>query len=110
MICMRGNIAEVRPYKVTLSEAVFYAKTKDESEKLSSGRGTIEKIDTSAYDWLDGMEFETRADALAAAEMGETAYKAQLNTPTDVEKLSAKIDYLSMMSGIDIPGGDSNGA
>lgn len=110
MIRMYGNVAEVCHYKVTLSGFTYYAKTKDEAEKLSSSRGTIEEIDTSAYDWLDGVEFDTRADALAAAEMGEAAYKAQLNAPTDAEKLSAKIDYPSMMSGIDIPGGDSNGA
>lgn len=104
MIRMYGNIVEVCPYKITSINFTDYAKTEADAQKIASAfNGQIEEIDTSGYAWLDGMQFDTREDALAAAEIGETGYKVKLNAPSEVEKLSAKIDYLSMMSGIDIP-------
>lgn len=106
MIRMYGNIVEVCPYKITSADFTDYAKTEADAQKIASAiNGQIEEIDTSGYAWLDGMTFYTRDDALSAAEIGETAYNEKMNAPSELDKLSAKIDYLSMMSGIDLLGG-----
>lgn len=121
---MYGTIVEIYRFKVTTpktdnmppqvaimmrgDELIQYAHTEEEANQMvSEFGGTMEVLDTSGYEWMEGLEFPTRDEAIHVYEAGQEAYLEKLNAPTESQVLNSKIDYLSMMSGIEIPGGES---
>ena len=56
-------------------------------------QGTLETLDTSSVEWLDGMTFASRDEAVAAAELGEEAYKAKAEAEKAAQP-EARLDEL----------------
>ncbi|WP_339311738.1 hypothetical protein [Paenibacillus sp. FSL M7-0896] len=61
-------------------------------------------IDQTDNEWLNGLEFETRDAALKALHIGHLAYQQQIDMKklTENIKLRSDIDYLVIMSGVEI--------
>lgn len=63
-----------------------------EEEAKATG-GIVTALDTTAYEWLDGIEVDdvpdTYAEAVKIYEMGEMAYKELIAQPTDTERIAA---------------------
>ena len=110
---MYGRIIEINRYSVTYEEQlpplpdqepeepetiqrVEYAPTKEEADAIAERTGgTVSPLETSEYDWLDGIEVDdvpdTFSEAVKICEMGQAAYEEFLNTPTPEE------DNMAMM-------------
>ncbi len=113
---MYGKIIEVNRYSVTYEEQlpappplpdqepeepetvprVEYVPTKEEADAIAERTGgTVSPLETSEYDWLDGIEVDdvpdTFSEAVKIYEMGQAAYEEFLNTPTPEE------DSMAMM-------------
>ena len=110
---MYGKIIEVNRYSVTYEEQlpplpdqepeepeiiqrVEYVPTKEEAEAIAERTGgTVSPLETSEYDWLDGIEVDdvpdTFSEAVKIYEMGQAAYEEFLKTPTPEE------DNMAMM-------------
>lgn len=65
---------------------------------------TTETIDQTGNEWFDGLKFESSKEAHRVFNLGETAYKQELyqKEMSDGIKLRADIDYLAIMSGVEI--------
>ena len=92
LIQMFGTICQILRYQIIPKDETItygiYAVTEEEANELATRyEGTIQETDHASYEWLDGMEFETREDAIAAYEMGEEAYKAKQSQPSDHDLL-----------------------
>lgn len=80
-----------------------YFVTREEAEKTG---GTVTELDTSGYDWLDGLEVPDVPDTFAAAQeiadMGQAAYNAKLarEAAQSSEQLRADVDYVMLMEGL----------
>ena len=76
-----------------LVEVEITAQFPTEKEAKRTG-GSVTTLDTTAYEWLDGIEVDdvpdTYAEAVKLYEMGQAAYETMLNTP------SAEDDLLAM--------------
>ena len=82
-----------------------YAVTETEANAIAKKfNGSISKLDTQNYDWLDGLTFNSIDDALKAFEMGEQAYNDMVNAQkqTSIEQLRADLDFLSIMTGVEL--------
>lgn len=113
---MYGRIVEVNRYSVTYEEQlpplpdqepeepeiiqrVEYVPTKEEAEAIAERTGgTVSPLETSEYDWLDGIEVDdvpdTFSEAVKIQEMGQAAYEEFLNTPTPEEdNMAMMIDH-----------------
>lgn len=110
---MYGRIIEINRYSVTYEEQlsplpdqepeepetiqrVEYVPTKEEADAIAERTGgTVSLLETSEYDWLDGIEVDdvpdTFSEAVKIYEMGQAAYEEFLNTPTPEE------DNMAMM-------------
>lgn len=71
-----------------------YCNTPEEAEAVSKRlNGVITKLDSSAYEWLDGIEVadvpDTYAEAVRIYEMEREAYEAELAKPTPEETVAA---------------------
>ena len=91
-IQMYGTICQILRYQIIPKDETIsydiYAVTEEEANELATRyEGTIQETDHASYEWLDGMEFETREDAIAAYEMGEAAYLAKQSMPSDHDLL-----------------------
>lgn len=116
---MYGKIIEVNRYSVTYEEQlptppplpdqepeepetvqrVEYVPTKEEADVIAERTGgTVSPLETSEYDWLDGIEVDdvpdTFSEAVKIYEMGQAAYEEFLNTPTPEEdNMAMMIDH-----------------
>ena len=77
----------------------------NEKEAQRKG-GTVIALDTSTYEWLDGIEVDdvpnTYGEAIRIYNMGETAYKEELafKSAKNFEQIRADLDYLMLMGGL----------
>lgn len=84
---MYGEIVEIYRYQITYTEGEG-----PEAQQVTQGFPTLEEaqaegdrhgvtpepLDTTAYAWMDGLNFPTRNDAMAVYDLGEAGYKEQL--------------------------------
>ena len=95
LFCVESGVCRLIRYHVVATDRVGNAITinckDEEAANLASTRfdGEIKIQDVSSAEWMDGLEFDTYDDAIAAYEMGEEAYKAILSQPTDHDILMA---------------------
>ena len=112
--CMYGRIIEINRYCVTYQEQLpaltqpdgedtpeqgpiectEYVPTQEEANAIAERTGgTVTALDTTAYEWLDGIEVtdvpDTFSEAVKIYEMGQAAYQELLNTPTPEEDTMA---------------------
>lgn len=111
---MYGRVIEINRYSVTYKEQppeilspdgdeipeqspikhTEYIPTQEEANAIAERTGGIvTALDTSEYEWLDGIEVsdvpDTFAEAVKIHEMGQAAYQELLNTPTPEEDTMA---------------------
>lgn len=95
---MFGNVCQIHRYQVdiviqvaenTMEESLYFVSEEKANAAAQRYGAEVIQLDTSGYEWLDGLEFDTREDAIKAYEMGEEAYLAQKNQPSDHELLMA---------------------
>ena len=111
---MYGRIIEINRYSVTYQEQfptfsqpdgeetpqqesiehIEYVPTQEEANAVAERTGgTVTTLDTTTYEWLDGIEVadvpDTFAEAVKIYEMGQAAYQELLNTPTPEEDTMA---------------------
>lgn len=64
-----------------------------EAEASEHEGATLTELDSSAYEWMDGIEVadvpDTYAEAVKIYEMGQAAYEAELAKPTPEEQTAA---------------------
>jgi len=111
---MLGKKVELIRYKVTwqedgqeMQENCISEEHKAEVEQRLTGQGiefTTEAIDQTENEWFNGLEFNSYDEALAVFNKGEQAYlqEKQRQELTDSLRLRADIDYLAIMSGVEI--------
>ena len=114
MFRMLGKKVELIRYKVTwqedereMQENCISEEHKAEVEQRLTGQGiefTTEAIDQTDNEWFDGLEFNSYDEALAVFDRGEQAYlqEKQRQELTDNLRLRADIDYLAIMSEVEI--------
>ena len=99
VIRMYGETVQLNRYKITYSFAgrdmTAYAVTEEEAQAVAeSFGGTYEGMDVTGAEWMEGLTFPTRDDAIAAMEAGEEAYKAavQKREAMSNERLREDVD------------------
>jgi len=114
MFRMLGKKVELIRYTITwqedereMQENCISEEHKAEVEQRLTGQGiefTTEAIDQTDNEWFNGLEFDSYDEALAVFNKGEQAYlqEKQRQELTDNLRLRADIDYLSIMSGVEI--------
>ncbi len=84
---MYGETVEIYRYQITYTEG-----EEPEAHQVTQGFPTLEEaqaegdrhgvtpepLDTTAYEWIEGLTFPTRNDAMAVYDLGEAGYKEQL--------------------------------
>ena len=90
-----------------MQENCISEEHKAEVEQRLTGQGiefTTEAIDQTDNEWFDGLEFDSYDEALAVFSKGEQAYlqEKQRQELTDNLRLRADIDYLAIMSEVEI--------
>lgn len=111
---MYGRIIEINRYAVTYqeqfpslpqpdgeetpeqepTERIEYVPTQEEADAVAERTGgTVTTLDTTTYEWLDGIEVvdvpDTFSEAVKIYEMRQAAYQELLNTPTPEEDTMA---------------------
>ena len=114
MFRMLGKKVELIRYKVTwqeneqeMQENCISEGHKNEVEQKLTTKNiafTTEAIDQTDNEWFDGLEFDSYDKALAVFNKGEQAYlqEKQRQELTDNLRLRADIDYLAIISGVEI--------
>ena len=114
MFRLLGKKVELYRYKITYTEneetMIEYCiseEHKNEIEQaLTDKEITFETktIDQTSNEWFNGLEFDSYDEALAVFNKGEQAYlqEKQRQESMDNLRLRADIDYLSIMSGVEI--------
>ena len=114
MFRMLGKKVELYRYTVTYTEneevVIEYCisgEHKNEIEQMLTDKEiTFETktIDQTSNEWFNGLEFNSYDEALAVFNKGEQAYlqEKQRQELTDNLRLRADIDYLAIMSGVEI--------
>jgi GTP-dependent phosphoenolpyruvate carboxykinase len=114
MFRMLGKKVELYRYKVTyteneevLIENCISEEHKNEIEQVLTDKEiTFETtlIDQTGSEWFNGLEFDSYDEALAVFSKGKQAYlqEKQRQELTDSLRLRADIDYLAIMSGVEI--------
>lgn len=108
---MYGRIVQIHRFSVTYEEETQwpdedgvlethtetrteYWNTLEQAEAVA-GRtgGAVAELDSSSYEWLDGIEVadvpDTYAEAVKIYEMGQAAYEAERAKPTPEETIAA---------------------
>ncbi len=72
---------------------IEYCNTESEAAAVAEAHnGEVTALDSSAYEWLDGIEVadvpDTYAEAVKIYEMGQAAYEAERNKPTPEESIA----------------------
>jgi hypothetical protein len=111
---MLGKKVELIRYKVTwqedgqeMQEACVSEEHKNEVEQKLATKNidfTTEAIDQTENEWFNGLEFNSYDEALAVFSKGEQTYlqEKQRQELTDNLRLRADIDYLAVMSEVEI--------
>lgn len=114
MFRMLGKKAELIRYRVTyaengqeMTEGCISEQHKNEVEQSLAERGiafTTVSVDQSANEWFNGLEFDSYDEAMAEFNAGQADYeqKKQQAELTNNLKLRADVDYLAIMSGVEI--------
>jgi hypothetical protein len=114
MFRMSGKKVELYRYTVTytendevLVENCISEEHKNEFEQMLTDKEiTFETtlIDQTSNEWFNGLEFNSYDEALEVFNKGEQAYlqEKQRQGLTDNLRLRADIDYLAVMSGVEI--------
>ena len=114
MFRMLGKKVELIRYKVTwqedeqeIQENCISEEHKAEVEQRLTGQGiefTTEAIDQTENEWFEGLEFDSYDEALEVFNAGREAYeqRKQLQELTDNLRLRADIDYLAIMTGVEV--------
>ena len=118
MFRLLGNKVELVRYIVTwqetqgeetieMEERCVSEEHKNEIEQKLTERGvpfSTESITQAGNEWFEGLEFDSYDEALVVFDKGEQAYlkEKQRQELTDNLRLRADIDYLSIMSGVEI--------
>lgn len=100
---MYGNTVEIHRYQITYlmdgNTVTEYAHTEEEAKAIAARHNTAYlPIDTSDIEWMDGLTFDSRDEALSWIGKGEAAYLEEQNKPSteeNVEDLKAKISALT---------------
>lgn len=93
-------------YKMDDIDMVEYVPTEEEADEFVEQFGGVKTpLDTAGFEWVDGITADSLDSARSIAESGEQKYKFELERKEKCspERLSANLDYLSMMTGVDIP-------
>jgi hypothetical protein len=111
---MLGRKVELIRYKVTwqedeqeMQENCISEEHKAEVEQRLTGQGiefTTEAIDQTDNEWFDGLEFNSYDEALEVFNAGEQTYlqEKQRQVLVDNLRLRADVDYLAVMTGVDL--------
>lgn len=88
---------EVRPI-----EQIRYCNSRKQAADIAQRTGgTVTELDSSDYEWLDGIEVadvpDTYAEAVRIYEMGQEAYEAELAKPTPEEELEALKEHNAVL-------------
>ena len=114
MFRMLGKKVELYRYTVTYTEDevemienCISEEHKNEIEQMLTDKEIIFEttpIDQTSNEWFNGLEFDSYDEALEVFNEGEQAYlqEKQRQELTDNLRLRADIDYLSIMSGVEI--------
>ncbi len=114
MFRLNGRKAELIRYIVTWHDGDQERQERCANEKEKAGieqmladkeiEYTVEEIGQDGNEWFDGLEFDSYDEALAVFNAGREAYeqKQAIKQLTDNLRLRADIDYLAIMTGVDI--------
>jgi len=110
MITLQGNKVELWRYKITheeMEEITTSEEEKDYIENHLTEQGidfTTEPIDQSQNEWINGLEFDTRDEAMDWLEKGHEAWEKYLAQKelTDSMRLRADIDFIAIMSEVEL--------
>jgi len=114
MFRMLGKKVELIRYTITwqedereMRENCISEEHKAEVEQRLTGQGiefTTEAIDQTENEWFEGLEFDSYDEALEVFNAGREAYeqRKQLQELTDNLRLRADIDYLAIMTGVEV--------
>jgi len=114
MFRMLGKKVELYRYKITYTEDeiemiknCISEEHKNEIEQMLTDKDIafeITLIDQTSNEWFNGLEFDSYDEALAVFSKGEQAYlqEKQRQELTDNLRLRADIDYLTIMSEVEI--------
>ena len=114
MFRMLGKKVELVRYTITwqedereMRENCISEEHKAEVEQRLTGQGiefTTEAIDQTENEWFEGLEFDSYDEALEVFNAGREAYeqRKQLQELTDNLRLRADIDYLAIMTGVEV--------
>ena len=114
MFRMLGKKVELYRYKITYTEDeiervenCISEEHKNEIKQTFTDREIAfetKTIDQTSNEWFNGLEFDSYDEALEVFNKGEQAYlqEKQGQELTDNLRLRADIDYLSIMSGVEI--------
>lgn len=114
---MYGRIIQIHRYSVTYQEEyeqlddegvpetsaesrVEYCNTQEQAEAVAAAHegSAVTQLDSSTYEWLDGIEVadvpDTYAEAVRVYEMGQVAYEAERNKPTPEESIASIEDAM----------------
>lgn len=103
-----NNDEESTEPKFTEIERTMRFNTEQEAQAFAERfNGSIQTLDTTTYEWIDGIETpdasNTFAEAVKIYDMGQAAYETQQQTPKDnIERLRADIDFLAVMTGVEL--------
>lgn len=100
---MYGEIVEVYRYQIKHigqsgldEESTEYAHTEEEAQSIASQTGgTVAELDSANYEWMDGLHFATRNEAIEAYDLGESWYKNKTQQEQSTG-LSAQLTDLQM--------------
>ena len=114
MFRMLGKKVELYRYKVTwqedgreMQENCISEEHKNEIEQKLTERGipfSTESITQAGNEWFEGLEFDSYDEALEVFNAGREAYeqRKQLQELTDNLRLRADIDYLAIITGVEV--------
>ena len=114
MFRMLGKKVELIRYIITwqedgrgMQENCISEEHKNEIEQRltdSNIEFATQRIDQTDNEWFDGLEFDSYDEALEVFNAGREAYeqRKQLQELTDNLRLRADIDYLAIMTGVDV--------
>jgi len=101
------HIVSYTENEIEMHEMCVSDEHKREMEQLLTSKGikfTTKSVDQTGNEWFDGLCFKSYDKAREVFEAGEQAYlqEKQRQELTDNLRLRADIDYLAIMSGVEI--------
>ena len=95
---MYGDIVQIYKYQIS-DEYAYYL---EEAQAMSKQLGIeYTELDTSEYEWIDGLNLSTRNHAIDVYKAGKEAYEAsiqeQANTQEELQSLKNQLAELTSM-------------